>query len=50
MGAHVDWGKEPRETRFEVLELICVEVLELSFLERLGSGGRENRRETAGEE
>ena len=29
MGAYVDRGREPRETRFEVLELFCLAELEL---------------------
>ena len=33
-------GGEPRETRFEELELFCLEVLELFCLEEFESGGR----------
>ena len=40
MGAYVDRGREPRETRFEELELFCFEVLELFCLEEFESGGR----------
>ena len=39
MGAYVDRGREPRETRFEVLELFCLEEFELFCLEEFGSGG-----------
>ena len=31
---------EPRETRFEVLELFCLEESELFCLEEFGSGDR----------
>ena len=40
MGAYVHRGREPRETRIEVLELFCFEVLELFCLEEFESGGR----------
>ena len=33
-------GGEPRETRFEELELFCLEVLELFCVEKVESGGR----------
>ena len=52
MGAYVDRGREPRETRFEELELFRSEELELYGFGKFGSGGRGIVRlsETAGEE
>ena len=37
MGAYVDRGREPRETRFEELELFRFEELELYGLGSLGA-------------
>ena len=50
-GAYLYRGGEPRETRFEELELFFPEALELNVGGvKFGSGGRDNQRETAGEE